>query len=530
METEGQQETIQTLSLLYELALNTGRSLDLKTNCDRMLKALMSRKNLKYAGLWLHQAKLSSTITNKETTIKNSIYSLVYSSPKFWTDLKSIDCHHPLITILTSNQPLYIVDSEKSPDLFASLITEKRLKTGVFIIYRLGDLGLLKLYAAHMSPSLTSAEMVKLLSIMDSFTHSIEGCIAHQKSITENKQRQKTENSLKAIEQLLTTQLEELSQKHQTLEITQQTLQNRNHRLAQTLKKLKKTQAQLIQTEKMSSLGQLVAGVAHEINNPISFIHSNLPHLANYIKDLVQLLQLYQTIYPENHDQLDMLMEEIELDYLLDDLPKLLKSMEVGSQRIKKIVLSLNNFSRLGETDFKCADLNQGIESTLLLLSHRLKATHHRPEIQLVKQYETLPEIACLPEQLNQVFMNLLVNAIDAIDSHHSIYAQTKTVPSITLSTSQISNVYVQVDITDNGPGIPANIRKRLFDPFFTTKPVGQGTGLGLSISYQIVTDTHGGHLQCFSKPGQGTTFQIVLPIRQQRIAKVELETEIVTP
>lgn len=528
MEIEDQQETIQTLSLLYELALDMGQSLDLKTNCDRILKALMSRKNLKYAGLWLHQAKLSSVLMpDKETAPKNDTYSLVYSSPKFWTGIKTIDSHHPLVTLLTPNRPFCIVDSAKSPTLFDHLITEKRLKTGVFIIYRLGDLGILKLYAARMSPNLAEAEMAKLLSVMDSFTCSIEGCIAHQKSITENEQRQKTEHALKAAEQLLCKQLEELSEKNNILETTQQTLQNRNQRLAATLKELKKTQIQLIQTEKISSLGQLVAGIAHEINNPISFIHSNLPHLVEYIHDLIALIQLYQAIYPDNHEQLDSLIEEIELNYVIQDLPKLLKSMKVGSQRITTIVLSLNNFSRLGEADFKTADLTEGLESTLLLLSHRLKPSNHRPEIQLIKQYKPIPAITCLPEQLNQVFMNLLINAIDALDEHYEALNEITTVPCITLSTCQVNDDHVQINITDNGPGIPTNARKRLFDPFFTTKPVGKGTGLGLSISYQIVTDTHKGHLKYFSEPGQGTTFEIIVPIQQQRTAEGELEAEI---
>ncbi|MBT9311776.1 sensor histidine kinase [Leptothoe kymatousa] len=523
MEKEEQKETIQTLSLLYELALDTGRSLDLKTNCDRMLKALMSRKNLKYAGLWIHQTKLLSTASQPtQEHPQNDAYNLVYSSPKFWTGLKTVDSQHPLITLLTPNRPFCVVDSEKTPELFDHLITEKRLKTGVFIIYRLGNIGILKLYAAQMSPNLVEAEMAKLLSIVDSFTRSIEGCIAHHNAIAENQQRQKTETALKAVEQLLSKQLEELSRKHQTLEITQQTLERRNRRLATTLKELKKTQTQLIQTEKMSSLGHLVAGIAHEINNPISFIHSNLPHLANYTDDLIQLIELYQKIYPGKQQELDRLMEDIELDYLLDDLPKLLNSMAVGSKRIKKIVLSLNNFSRLGETDFKCANLNQGLDSTLLLISHRLKPTHYRPEIQLSKQYETIPDITCLPEQLNQVFMNLLVNAIDAIDEQHKQQSESLPAPCITLHTRQVNESHVQVDITDNGPGILAEMQRQLFDPFFTTKPVGKGTGLGLSISYQIVTDTHKGRLQCLSEVGQGTTFQIVLPIRQQWKTAVE--------
>ena len=380
-----------------------------------------------------------------------------------------------------------------------------------------------------MSSNLTDAEMAKLLSVMDSFTHSIEGCIAHQKSIAENKQRQKTENTLKAIEQLLSEQLKELSQKHQTLESTQKTLQLRNHRLAATLKELKKTQAQLIQTEKMSSLGQLVAGIAHEINNPISFIHSNLPHLTTYIGDLTQLIQLYRTLYPDSHIELDKFIENIELDYLLDDLPKILNSMGTGSERIKEIVLSLNNFSRLGETDFKAVDLHQGLDSTLLLLSNRLKATSHRTEIQLIKQYNNIPPITCLPNQLNQVFMNLLVNAIDAIDQQAKQQPRPVKGQSITLRTSQINDDSVQIEIIDTGPGIAKETQKQLFDPFFTTKPVGKGTGLGLSISYKIVTDTHQGQLHCLSEPGQGTTFRVVLPIRQQGDVSIDMESVLST-
>ncbi|MEG4275875.1 GAF domain-containing protein [Microcoleus sp. MON1_C1] len=289
--------------------------------------------------------------------------------------------------------------------------------------------------------------------------------------------------------------------------------------IAQSLKDLQHTQAQLIQTEKMSGLGQLVAGIAHEINNPVNFIYGNLNHASEYTASLLSLLELYQQQYPDSSPEIDKLSEDIDVEFLLEDLPKLLSSMKVGADRIRQIVLSLRNFSRLDESQMKAVDIHEGIDSTLLILQHRLKSNGDSANIVLVKEYGTLPLVECYVGQLNQVFMNVIGNAIDALDSH-KLLADQSVAPQIKISTSvgQLNGTIPSavIRISDNGTGISESMRKRIFDPFFTTKSVGKGTGLGLSISYQIVVEKHGGVLKCNSELGKGTEFAIEIPLRQQ--------------
>jgi two-component system, NtrC family, sensor kinase len=288
-------------------------------------------------------------------------------------------------------------------------------------------------------------------------------------------------------------------------------LRQRTTELEQALDELKQAQTQLVQTEKMSSLGQLVAGVAHEINNPVSFIHGNVLHARKYVQDLLNLVQRYQQIYPTRDDAIKTLEEDIDLEFMLDDLPKLLSSMQIGTERIKNIVLALRNFSRMDEAALKAVNIHDGIDSTLMILQSRLKETSDHAEIKIVKQYGELPLVACLAGQLNQVFMNILANAIDALDE--AINAQ-KITQSPTIQIESIAlEQSIQIRISNNGPGIPEPVRARLFEPFFTTKPVGKGTGLGLSISYQVVVDKHHGSLRCESAPETGTTFIIEIPI-----------------
>ncbi|MBD2043119.1 GAF domain-containing protein [Microcoleus sp. FACHB-672] len=290
--------------------------------------------------------------------------------------------------------------------------------------------------------------------------------------------------------------------------------------LGKLLHDLQQSQAQLIQTEKMSSLGQLVAGVAHEINNPVNFIYGNLNYANNYIKELLQLVMLYKKHYPNPVSEIEELSEEIDLDFLNEDLPKLLASMKMGADRIRQIVLSLRNFSRLDQAEMKRVDLHEGLDNTLLILQNRLKAHGAYPGVEVVKEYGQLPQVECYAGQMNQVFMNILSNAIDALEeSVLSGYWKTGKLPESTTPTiwihTEISHPnYVTVRIADNGPGMSESVRSRLFDPFFTTKPVGKGTGLGLSISYQIVVDKHGGAIFCLSEPGQGTEFRIDIPVR----------------
>ncbi|MDZ8086832.1 MAG: ATP-binding protein [Nostoc sp. DedQUE12b] len=288
--------------------------------------------------------------------------------------------------------------------------------------------------------------------------------------------------------------------------------------LQQALKDLQKTQIQLIQSEKMSSLGQLVAGVAHEINNPVNFIYGNLQHTDDYTQQLLLLIKLYQNHYPNPEPEIKNANEEADIEYLIEDLPKMLTSMKMGAKRIREIVLSLRIFSRLDEAEFKTADLHEGIDSTLLILQHRLKLQNNRPEIKVIKEYGEIPQIQCFAGQMNQVFMNILANAIDALED--CFQKELCPNPLISISSEQV-NENVIIRIADNGIGIPKEIQLRLFDPFFTTKPVGKGTGMGLSISYQIITDKHGGSLQCISSPGQGAEFVITIPIRVGKPAQL---------
>ncbi len=288
-------------------------------------------------------------------------------------------------------------------------------------------------------------------------------------------------------------------------------LQQKTSDLEQALYKLQQTQTQLVHTEKISSLGQLVAGVAHEVNNPVSFINGNLTHVKQYVEDLINLLNLYQKHLPETPAEIEEEIENIDLEYLLEDLPKMIFSMKLGTTRIKEIMQSLRNFSRNDGDDKRAANIHEGIDATLMILSHRLKASPERPAIQIIKEYGDLPMVECFPGQLNQVFMNLTANAIDAFEEFNQGKSYQEINNIITIRTT-LENDWVTISIADNGMGMSEEVRQKLFKAFFTTKPEGKGTGLGLSISYQIVTEKHGGSLECISSPGNGATFVIKIP------------------
>ncbi|MEG3988866.1 response regulator [Microcoleus sp. S28C3] len=285
-------------------------------------------------------------------------------------------------------------------------------------------------------------------------------------------------------------------------------LQQQAKNLELTLRELKRTQAQLIQSEKMSSIGNLVAGVAHEINNPVNFIHANLIPATEYFKDLLYLVKLYQQHFPDPPIQIKVEIEAINLDFMQEDLLKLLNSMQLGTDRIQRIVLSLRNFSHHDEAEYKRVDIHQGIDSTLMLLQNRLKGTAEHPEIIVIKDYAQLPRIQCYSGQLNQVFMNLLDNAIDSIYTL-CIGAQGQ----IKIKTMFVNKNQILIKISDNGVGVSEELQSQLFDPFFTTKPVGKGTGLGLFICHKIVVEQHGGNLYCNSNFGKGAEFVVEIPI-----------------
>ncbi|NMG58868.1 response regulator [Geitlerinema sp. P-1104] len=290
-------------------------------------------------------------------------------------------------------------------------------------------------------------------------------------------------------------------------------VKERTAELSEALERLQQTQLQLVQNEKMSSLGQLVAGVAHEINNPVNFIHGNLIHAKEYITDLLTLLTLYQESTPEVNPEVREFADEIDVEFLKEDLPKLVKSMEVGAGRIQGIIASLKTFSRATDREFNETNVHEGIESTLLILSNRIKAKSFRPQIEVRRSYGELPLIDSFSGQLNQVFTNILSNAMDALDEA-ALSQNPGWQPYIEISTS-VEREWVAIAISNNGGSIPPEIQEHLFDAFFTTKPPGKGTGMGLSISHQIITQTHGGRLSC-EVEGDRVCFRIEIPIQQR--------------
>ncbi|WP_427161632.1 AAA family ATPase [Aliinostoc sp. HNIBRCY26] len=313
--------------------------------------------------------------------------------------------------------------------------------------------------------------------------------------------------------------LEEYSHSlEEKVEARTQELHTKNQDLQQAFQELKRTQTQLIQSEKMSSLGQMVAGIAHEINNPINFIHGNITHVSEYMQDLLDLLAIYRQKNDYSVDFVNRKAAEIDIDFIQEDLPKILNSMQVGSSRIRDIVLGLRNFSRLDESDMKPVNIHEGIENTLMLLQHRLQKNNHRPEIIVIKKYANLPQVSCYASQLNQVFMNIINNAIDTLEDKIlnkklGLEYEEFSNPTISICTAKIDAKKVRITIADNGSGMTKGVQQKIFDPFFTTKPIGSGTGLGLSISYQIIVEKHQGLLTCDSVLGKGTEFIIEIPM-----------------
>lgn len=354
---------------------------------------------------------------------------------------------------------------------------------------------------------------------------------------------------LKAANELLLKEVVERKAAEEARGQSEAQLREKAAKLKQALSELKQTQAQLIHSAKMSSLGQLVAGVAHEINNPVSFIHGNLEYASHYIESLMELLQLYGKHYPKPAAEIEDFLEDFDLDFVMADMPKLLSSMKLGADRIRKIVLSLRSFSRHDQAEKKSVNIHEGIDSTLKLMQDRLKATPGQRAIAIIKEYGDLPPVDCYAGQLNQVLMNILSNAIDALElgnresgietgdwrlgaaqgkqehgGHKGFSTSLSPIPSpqspapeIRICTEVVDSDHVLIRIIDNGCGMTEEVRRKLFDPFFTTKPVGAGTGLGLSISYQIVVEKHGGQLTCVSEPGKGAEFLIKIPIHQYR-------------
>ncbi len=337
----------------------------------------------------------------------------------------------------------------------------------------------------------------------------------------------KSPAELEIVNQKLQAQVAETLQARTELQKLAEELETRvkerTFELSKALIDLQNTQLKLVQSEKMSSLGQLVAGVAHEINNPVNFISGNITHAENYTNTLMQALHLYQAYYPQTSPELLSELEDLDLDFLLQDLPNLISSMKLGVTRIQGIVTSLRTFSHMDEAENKQVNIHEGIDSSLIILQGRIKSKFNQPNIpniKVIKEYTDLPLIDCYPGQLNQVFMNILVNALDSLESHYTnnTLEDNPNFPQIIIKTSLTDDQEVKISISDNGQGMNENTKQKLFDPFFTTKPVGKGTGLGLSISYQIITEYHRGKLLVNSTLGEGTEFVIIIPLFSSKL------------
>ncbi len=335
----------------------------------------------------------------------------------------------------------------------------------------------------------------------------------------EHRVEQRTEALLETNNRL-SQEINERKQAELALQESESRERQKALQLERSLLQLQQMQSQLIQIEKMSALGQLVAGVAHEINNPVNFIYGNLTYAHNYTQELIEIVDLYQQHYPTPVVEIEEAIESSELPFLKEDLPKILDSMQVGAERIREIVLSLRHFSRHEGFEMKPVNLHQGLDSTLMILNNRLKAKSDRPEIEVIREYDTrLPDVECYSGELNQVFMNLIANAIDALDE----WNESRTLPEmkahptrIWIRTEITGKNQVSISISDNGPGMSEAVRGCIFNPFFTTKPPGKGTGIGLSITWQIVVEKHKGNLRCTSSVNQGTMFEVQLPISHQ--------------
>lgn len=332
----------------------------------------------------------------------------------------------------------------------------------------------------------------------------------------DNSTRKLIEKELRRSRDQLQKQAKQLQDYSESLEekVDQRTLEltDKNTQLENLLEELHRTQVQMVQNEKMTSLGQMVAGISHEINNPVSFIYCNFFHIERYIETLLNIIQLYQKHYPNPVPDIQAETEAVDLEFVQKDTVKILSSMQAGTERIHQIVLSLRNFSRIDESEFKAVNIHEGIDSALMLLEHRLHGASEKEHLQVVRNYAALPEIECHPSQLNQVFMHILSNAVDVMEE---TLETSNRLNCLTITTSLINDDWIRIAIADTGPGIPNDIKAKMFDPFFTTKHVGEGTGIGLSISHQIIVDQHGGTLDGSNNADQGAEFVIQLPINQ---------------
>lgn len=465
---------------------------------------VLTHKRALAEGDWEESARLITAAT--ACTLKTERVSLwLYDQPQQPTALHCMDlyrescnCHSPAAPLQVADFPSYFNALQQEKIIVAQeALTDLRLRE--FVDCYLIPLGIT---AMLDSPIRVGGDIVGVL------------CIEHVGS--PRHWEPEDEAFARSMADLVALAMESRDRKQAraALQESEQQLRQQAEHLQHALDELQRTHAQMVQSEKMSSLGQLVAGVAHEINNPVNFIYGNLTHAREYTQDLVGLVELYQQCYPAPLPEVADEIEAIDLEFLKDDLPQLLNSMKVGADRIQQIVTSLRTFSRMDEAEMKAVNIHEGIDSTLMILHNRTKAKPERRAINVNRHYGTLPLVECYAGQLNQVFMNLLSNAIDALDD--VLHQQPRFAAAIDIYTEATDTNHVTIRICDNGTGMPTDVKQHIFDPFFTTKPIGKGTGMGLSISFQIITEKHGGTLTCVSQPDQGTEFVITIPLHQQ--------------
>jgi len=525
--SSGKESQILDLTTVIKASLALSGEILIDNLLNKLLKISIENAGAQ-KGLFISKSDNQWIVEAEATVEKNEVkvsHTVIYAG--------SANLPISLLNYVERTRKSSVLDNAKEAEIFANdpYILANRTKSVLCspIIHQGKLTGILYLENNLIIGAFTSDR----LNVLNLLTSQISISIENARLYT----------NLQSYSQRLENKSQELEAKSQELEIKNAALQASELRerekaeaLERSLHELQQTQAQLVQTEKISSLGQLVAGVAHEVNNPVSFISGNLHYATQYVEDLLGLVQLYQQHYPEPNPEIAEEIEAIELDYLVEDLPKMLSSMNLGTERIREIMQSLRNFSRVDDAQAKPADIHAGLDSTLMILHHRLKANAVRPAVELIKKYGQLPLVECYPGQLNQVFMNLIANAIDAFDEFNrgKTFAEIERQPNMIRIRTEVSQGASNdnftgrsaiIRIADNGLGMPADTLSKLFQPFFTTKPVGKGTGLGLSISYKIVVEKHHGSLRCTSTPGEGTEFIIEIPILQSKeVSEVAVE------